>query len=197
MASQVSGALDGMDLAQTQELLFELQDELRVMEDKVGEREAQLEQIIDKNKKREKALLDGLEAVVGYTTILEQSVVQPAIGDLLLELRKHYSTAAAARGEATGKIGKILSSGSSRLAKLLSMLHNPSNNAMAVEEKRRQALDYGTFGVHQPEDAYVLVSTLLQDKQQLKQVLRYCTQSLSQLNPGDPPGASSHDGTLP
>eukprot|EP01059_Diplonema_ambulator_P022700 TRINITY_DN3801_c0_g1_i1.p1 TRINITY_DN3801_c0_g1~~TRINITY_DN3801_c0_g1_i1.p1 ORF type:complete len:589 (+),score=229.10 TRINITY_DN3801_c0_g1_i1:56-1822(+) len=162
---------------QTEHMLMEIQDELRVMEDKVADREAQIDALIDMNKKRERALLDCLEALVGYVTMMEQNVVQPAIGSLLDELRTHHHAVAQYRDEAVTKINRAVTSSSSRLGKLLSHLHNPSANIVAMEDKRRAAQDWDG-PAYQPEDAYILCHSLLQDKEQMQQIIRFCVQCL-------------------
>ena len=190
MMAGLGGTMPGMsanqELIETQELVADIQDELRLTEDKLSERERQMNAIMDKNIKREKSLLECLEALVGYVTMLEQNIVQPAIGNLLEELKYHYDSISMSRDTATGKIASIAGGNpTSRLGKLLTHLHNPSANTMAIEQRRKSFLenwDTDTVRVYQPEDAYVLAASLVQDKEQMQQILKFCVQSIGGQN---------------
>ena len=164
------------ELLQTQDIICELQDELRVMEDKVAEKDGQVELIINKNNKRERTLLECLEGLVGYTTMLEQNVFLPAVGNLLELLHQHHGGVAAKRSGAVDSISRIVTNGNSRLGKLLVHLHNPSANVLTMEDRRRANGE--AESTVQPEEAYLLAASLVQDKNQMQQVMKFCLQSI-------------------
>ena len=179
------GAVGGSDLLQTQDLICELQDELRVMEGRVADREGQIEQIIQRNTQREKALLECLEGLTGYVTMVEQNVLMPALGNLLLELSQHHKETADARQRGVARVTRVVGGNTgSRLGRLLSHLSSPSPNVVAAEERRqaRERLESGAVGaadaVCQPEDAYLLATALQQDKHQMQQLVKFCLQQL-------------------
>eukprot|EP01063_Lacrimia_lanifica_P017904 TRINITY_DN24887_c0_g1_i1.p1 TRINITY_DN24887_c0_g1~~TRINITY_DN24887_c0_g1_i1.p1 ORF type:complete len:641 (+),score=235.53 TRINITY_DN24887_c0_g1_i1:59-1981(+) len=176
-----------LDLMQTQEIMCELQDELKIMETRVEERDLQIDALLEKNRKRERALLDCLEGLVGYTTMVEQNVIQPALGDLLAEVQRTHGGVAAVRNEAVNRITRVVGPAAKqgRLSTLLKHLREPSAMTLASEERRKAILNWegndGLAGrVYEPEDAYVLGAALLEDKEHMQQILRFCMQTLEQ-----------------
>eukprot|EP01061_Rhynchopus_euleeides_P019159 TRINITY_DN31534_c0_g1_i1.p1 TRINITY_DN31534_c0_g1~~TRINITY_DN31534_c0_g1_i1.p1 ORF type:complete len:650 (+),score=268.53 TRINITY_DN31534_c0_g1_i1:286-1950(+) len=115
--------------------------------------------------------------------MLEQNVFIPAVGELLELLQAHHSPVSNKRAEAVANISRAVGANSaSRLGKLMGHLHNPSSNVLAMEARRKAAQRLTEAGSNssavQPEDAYMLASSLLQDKLQMQQIMKFCQQSL-------------------
>eukprot|EP01062_Namystynia_karyoxenos_P005777 TRINITY_DN1199_c0_g4_i1.p1 TRINITY_DN1199_c0_g4~~TRINITY_DN1199_c0_g4_i1.p1 ORF type:complete len:713 (+),score=326.82 TRINITY_DN1199_c0_g4_i1:83-2140(+) len=175
-------------------VIAELLDENRLLEQEVAdskreadERGTQLEQVVERNTRREKSITDCLEALVGYCTMLEQNVVQPAIGRLLECLSSHHWEVADAREDLVSRVSALPVSASAqpKLVKLFGHFQQPgaAPAVAASDERRRQVWDAVAQGepYYEPEDAYTMVALLLQEKEQLSMILRFCSQELQGL----------------
>jgi len=173
------------------DVVAELLDENRVLEKELAElkteaaeKASQLEKVVERSLRKEKVVFDCLEALVGYCSMLEQNVVQPAVGRLLECLKSHHPETAASRDDLVARISGVpISAGRQpELVKLFGHFQNPGTPGAiaASEERRRQIWEAVTGGqaYYEPEDAYTAAAALIQEKEQLNMILCYCAREL-------------------
>lgn len=172
--------------ADNRAVIAELLDENRLLEEDVGElrkaqeqQQRQLNQVLEKSKQKDEALLECLGALLGYCNMLERNVVQPAVGSLRECLQSQYWEVANSRDDLVARMSGVSAPKQSKLVKLFGHFANPAAGQPASDELRQQVWERAKVdGFHDPESAYVVVARLVEEQDQLAMILKFCAQQL-------------------
>lgn len=157
---------------QNQQTVEKLRQQLAEVIDEcvfVESQRSEAERLAEAGRQREQALVTALEEMIGYTLLLEQRVIAPALGSLTVILRDfHEASQRRAAGVSLSTVPSINSENQPRLAKLLASMKTPFPETVREAERTRLQLSSPVS----VDNAIVLLQALTEETESLRSLLR-------------------------
>eukprot|EP00759_Apiculatamorpha_spiralis_P057326 PhF_6_TR858/c0_g1_i1/m.1295 len=156
--------------------IAELLDEIDFLERQLKEKDDTLKEAKVTSTNRENLFAEGLEAMIGYVTAVEQGILLPALNEFAFFVTKN-----ATRQHAINKVNNITSSTSQfpRLSHLLTFLQVP--NTIADTLMVRNVENLWERPHVQPDEAYIALCMLVSQREQLEQLMNRVNTKMSDL----------------